>query len=164
MKQLLQQYASFNNWANQRLVECVSMLNEEDLHKLTGGSFTSIFKTVIHLWEAEAIWWQRLKLAEHVINPADTFQGNFTDLSQRLLKQSADWEDWVKKAGEAALSHVFAYQNSKREQLKQPVSDVLIHIFNHQSYHRGQAVFQLRILGIDKIPSTDFMQFTRRKI
>ncbi len=163
MKQLLQQYAAYNYWANLKLLEYLLQINEESLSKEIGGSFPNIFKNMLHLWEAEAIWWQRLKLAEHVINPAETFDGDFEDLSKKLLRQSGDWDQWVKNANEAALSHVFAYRNSKKEQFKQPVNEVLIHLFNHQSYHRGQVISQLRILGFEKIPATDFIIFTRKK-
>jgi uncharacterized damage-inducible protein DinB len=43
----------------------------------------------------------------------------------------------------------------------QPYDLLLLHIFNHNTYHNGQLVTMLRALGVDKIPSTDFIAWTR---
>jgi uncharacterized damage-inducible protein DinB len=61
------------------------------------------------------------------------------------------------------LEHVFHYQNTKKEQFKQPIYQMLLHMFNHGTYHRGQLVTMLRQLGIQKLPSTDFIEWSRRK-
>jgi uncharacterized damage-inducible protein DinB len=58
---------------------------------------------------------------------------------------------------------VFHYQNTKKEQFKQPIYQVLLHMFNHSTYHRGQLVTMLRQLGVQKLPSTDFIVWSRRK-
>ncbi len=79
------------------------------------------------------------------------------------MQQSKMWDEWVLKSTEAALQHEFTYRNSKKELFKQPVFQVLMHLFNHQTYHRGQLVTIMRSLNIDKIPKTDFIEFSRRR-
>jgi uncharacterized damage-inducible protein DinB len=61
------------------------------------------------------------------------------------------------------LDHVFQYYNSKREYFKQPIFQMLLHVFNHGTYHRGQLVNMLRQLAVEKIPQTDFIVFSRTK-
>lgn len=163
MKELLQQYASHNAWANLQLTDIIKQLPDEKINQEIVSSFSSIYKTVLHLWDAESIWWQRLKLVEHIDIPSQHFTGNFTELQKKLLQQSAQFEQWVAAANEYQLLHVYAYQSSKTEQHKQPVSQTLLHLFNHGSYHRGQLVSMLRQLGITKIPSTDFNAYFRHK-
>ncbi|MGI8581133.1 MAG: DinB family protein [Chitinophagaceae bacterium] len=41
--------------------------------------------------------------------------------------------------------------------------EMLLHLFNHQTFHRGQIVTMFRQLGFDKIPPTDFIVFSRSK-
>ncbi len=84
-------------------------------------------------------------------------------IASGLISQSKQWEEWVDKNTEAGLAHVFAYQNSKREQFKQPLFQMLMHLFNHQTYHRGQIVTMLRLAGIEEIPATDFIVWSRKK-
>lgn len=162
MKQLLQQYASYNIWANKRIIEIANQLSDEQINKEIVSSFPSVYKTVLHLMEVENAWWERLKLFEH---PAMSgwFTGNFDELSKKWLELSQQWHTWIQNANEVNISHVFAYQNSKKEHFKQPVYEMLLHLFNHQSYHRGQLVTMFRQLRLDKIPPTDFIVFSRKK-
>lgn len=161
MKELLQQYAGYNAWANLLLTDTVKQLPEETIKQEILSSFPSIFTTVLHLLDAENIWWQRIKLEEHIQRPSETFTGNFEELQKKLLQQSAQYEQWVTVANEFQLQHVFAYQRSKTELCKQPIAEALLHIFNHGSYHRGQLVTLLRQAGVTKIPSTDFNAYFR---
>ena len=163
MKSIFKQYAAYNKWANQKLIETISQLNDLQQREEIVSSFPGIFKTLLHMLDAESIWWQRLKLAEQIERPSDHFSGNFSDLQKKLLLQSELWYEWVVNASDNQLQHVFAYQNNKREQFKQPVNEVLLHLFNHGTYHRGQLVTMLRQLGIDKIPATDFIVWSRSK-
>lgn len=161
MKELLVQYASYNAWANKKLLDRICQMPEEQIQHEIVSSFSSIYKTILHLLDAESIWWQRLKLSEQIIIPSLHFTGSSTDLIKESLSQSTQWEEWVKNASDNQLQHVFAYQNSKKEQFKQPVNEVLVHIFNHGTFHRGQIVTMLRQLGVDNIPQTDFILFRR---
>ena len=164
MKQLLQQYAAYNIWANKLITERIAQLSTEIINKEMNSSFGSMYKTVVHLMDVESIWWQRLKLQEHVEWPGKNFNGNFEELSQQLLSLSKQWNDWVQSTTEANFTHVFAYQNSKKEHFKQPVYEMLLQVFNHQTFHRGQLVTMLRQNGVEKIPATDFIVFSRSKL
>ncbi len=163
MKELLQQYASYNAWANLVLTDTIKQLPEDAINQEMLSSFPSIFKTVLHLLDAESMWWQRIKLQEHIERPSENFTGSFAELQKKLLQQSAQYEIWVATANEFQLQHVFAYQRSKTEQCKQPIAETLLHIFNHGSFHRGQLVTLLRQAGITKIPSTDFSAYYRQR-
>ncbi len=55
MKQLLQQYAAYNIWANKRIVETAKLLPEEQINKEIVSSFPSVYKTVLHLMEVENV-------------------------------------------------------------------------------------------------------------
>ncbi len=163
MKELFLQYAAYNVWANHRLVECLQDLPEEMLTKEFPGSFPSLHLTLLHIWDAESIWWQRIRLQEHVSWPSASFKGNTRDLGAALLHQGRLWHGWVQNASEAALQHVFQYYNTKRELFKQPVYQVLLQLFNHSTYHRGQLVSLLRQAGMQKIPNTDYITWSRSR-
>jgi uncharacterized damage-inducible protein DinB len=162
MKFLLEEYASYNKWANKRILEVITPMTQEQVMQDMGSSFPSLYKTVLHMADAESIWWQRVHLAEHVEVLFDRYTGTMDELATKWMDISSKWEEWVKQSKEVALGHVFAYQNSRREQFKQPVYQVLMHLFNHQSYHRGQLVTMLRQLKVEKIPSTDLILFMRQ--
>ena len=163
MKKILVSYAAYNVWANQRVVDCINNLTDEQIHKNINSSFSSIYKTLAHLWDVELIWWERIKLMEQTVWPSTTFSGSVMELGNNLLLQSKQWKEWIDLATEAALEHEFIYKNSKKDQFKQPVYEALHHLFNHQSHHRGQLITMLRQVGVDKIPNTDLIAFSRKK-
>ncbi|RYZ26750.1 MAG: hypothetical protein EOO10_14675 [Chitinophagaceae bacterium] len=163
MKELFIQYASFNLWANNLLFNIIENLPEEQQKAELKSSFPSLYNTVLHLLDAESIWWQRLKLQEKIIRPSDAFAGTFSELSKILQQQNKLWIEWIQNTNEHGLQHEFIYFNSKKERFKQPVYQMLLHMFNHGTYHRGQLVTMLRQLGIEKIPPTDFIVWSRRK-
>jgi len=163
MKELLKQFAAYNTWANQKLADLILSLTNEQQTKEIASSFNSLYKTVLHMWDAESIWWQRMKLHERIIRPSENFKGSMQDVVNGLMQQNRQWEEWVGNASDLSIAHVFQYQNSKREQFKQPIYQMVLHPFNHSTYHRGQLVTILRQLGIEKIPETDFIVWSRKK-
>jgi uncharacterized damage-inducible protein DinB len=163
MKETLLRYADYNIWANKRIIDTLLQLDEEQIDKKIKSSFPSIRKTVYHVWSAEYIWLQRLQLAEQPVWVEGAFEGSFQqacalwqDVSLELRKFVTDqYED-------KSFSHVLQYYDKKKQSFKTPVVDVLMHLFNHSAYHRGQLVTMIRIAGGTKIPATDFIAFVRK--
>lgn len=162
MKELLAQYAAYHAWANATLLKPIEAVPPEQQTAALPGSFPSLYKTVLHLLDAESIWWQRLKLQERIERPSDSFTGSFVELSVTLQRQDKQWLDWVQATPEHGLLHEFIYRNLKKQRFKQPVYQVLLHLFNHGTYHRGQLVTMLRTAGVEAIPQTDFIVWSRK--
>jgi uncharacterized damage-inducible protein DinB len=156
MKELLKQLSAYNVWASQKIIDVILSLPEEKQLAEVPSSFISLHQTILHMWDAESIWWQRMKLHERFVRPSDNFKGTTRDAINGLTSQSKLWEGWVLGVSDQMLEHVFEYRNNKKELFKLPIYQMLTHVFNHGTYHRGQLVNMLRQLGIDKIPSTDF--------
>jgi uncharacterized damage-inducible protein DinB len=163
MKEILVQLSAYNIWANQLLADLIIQLPEEKQKQEVPSSFRSLHATLLHMLDAESIWWQRLKLQERITRPGDSFNGDMKELKNSLLHQNRQWNDWISSANEHQLQHVFQYYNLKKEQFKQPVYQMLLHVFNHGTYHRGQLVNILRQLNVEKIPVTDFIAWSRKK-
>ncbi|MBC7535041.1 MAG: DinB family protein [Ferruginibacter sp.] len=163
MKKILLTYAAYNVWANQRMVDCVTNLSDEQIHKQINSSFGSVYAMLGHLWDVESIWWQRVKLNELVEWPGVKFSGSVLELCNHLMHQSKQWKEWIDIATETVLEHEFIYKNSKKEQFKQPVSEALHHLFNHQTFHRGQLITMLKQVGVTELPNTDLIAFYRKK-
>jgi uncharacterized damage-inducible protein DinB len=158
MKELFQQYAAYNIWANKSLTDIIKTLTEEEINRDIASSFPSLYKTAQHMWLAEEVWWKRHKLVENIVLESDAFAGSFEELVNQWAKQSYQWKDWTDSCTETQLQHVFAYIRQK-EQYKLPTYQMMLHVFNHATYHRGQLITMLRNLCVTKIPSTDFSTF-----
>lgn len=163
MKDILLSYAAYNVWANNRIADVLKKLPDTQLDQETGSSFGSLRKTAYHMWDVESLWYQRLHLVEQAVRPSTGFEGTFAEACARWQQQSQLLADWVKQVQPVRLQHVVAYYDTRKQYCKSTVIEILMQVFNHTTYHRGQLVTLLRQAGITKIPVTDYSEFTRSR-
>lgn len=162
MRELLIQFASYNVWANHRLTYHIEQLSPDKWMASVPSSFDSLYKTILHLWDVESIWWQRMRQHERLVIPSETFDPSMRDACNGLMHQSMQWEKFIKEdLDSAAIASDLIYRNSKGEMFQQPVYQVLLHLFNHSTYHRGQLITILHGLGDKALPATDFIVYSR---
>jgi uncharacterized damage-inducible protein DinB len=54
------------------------------------------------------------------------------------------------------LDKMISYKNSHGEAFENTIKDIMFHIINHSSYHRGQVMLLVRNAGLEPIP-TDYI-------
>jgi uncharacterized damage-inducible protein DinB len=161
MKELLVAYASYNRWAHQTITAAILELDESLYHKEVKSSFPSLYATVMHVWDAESIWWQRMEGHSNILIPTKQFQPTMHEAVNGLLQQAGEWERFVSQADDENLQTEFEYKNLKGQPFRSGVWQVVHHLFNHGTYHRGQLVTMMRELGAASIPATDFIHWYR---
>lgn len=162
MKELLSQYAAYNYWANKKITGLAVNLTDAQLKKETPSSFNTIFSTLLHLWDVELGWYNRLTGKETPEWPGKNFNGGIIELANGLLAQSAQWTGLLQQFTEEELLEQRTYTNIKNETYTQPVYEQVHHLFNHQSFHRGQIITLMHNAGVSGLPSTDFISFARK--
>lgn len=163
MRSLLQQYAAYNVWANHRLSYHIVQMHPDTWMQQVPSSFSSLYKTILHLWDAESIWWQRMRQHQKLVIPSAAFDPSMKDACNGLMQQSMQWEKFIAQdLDDTALHTHLIYTNSRGEQFAQPVPEVLLHVFNHGTYHRGQLITMLHAMGEKNLPATDFIVYARR--
>jgi len=159
VNELLQNYASFNQWAHKRLLDLICTLPLEQQHAIVPSSFDSLYKTVFHVWGAESLWLGRLNLSPIIIT-GDPFNESMEKLSTALEAIDQLWVEWTQSRSDEQLVQKLNYHNKAGVPFTQSYDLLLHHIFNHRTYHNGQLVTMLRALGVTNIPSTDFVAWT----
>jgi len=159
MKELLLQYAHYNVWANKLMIDAMTGISEAAAHRIIPSSFPTLHETMLHIWSAESIWLQRLQGAERPVWHMAIFKGSFAEGCAEWAKTSAALAAHLGEQTDESLHTVlaFRYRNGNGASLKR--GDLLHHVFNHTTYHRGQLVTMLRQLGVAKIPGTDYVSF-----
>jgi len=161
MKELMLQYARYNMWANKCLMDVMTPLTEPQIDQVVISSFPSVRKTVIHTWSAEKIWLQRLELVLHPVWHAAEFKGSFVEACCNWVQSSALLAGYAENLPEGRMQEYIHYHDLRNNPHATQVADMLQHVFNHSTYHRGQLVTLLRQLGITQIPSTDYIGYVR---
>ncbi|MFY8003268.1 MAG: DinB family protein, partial [Chitinophagaceae bacterium] len=161
MKDILLRYAAYNHWAHTTLVATLAKLTEKQWQKDLGSSFPSVYKTLLHMYQAEKLWWMRIQLIEPAQLSEKDIKPSTTYLMESLVIQAESWVHWLQKQNEQTFTEYFSYKNLKQQTFVQPFWEVQMHIFNHATFHRGQIITMLRQLGVQNVPATDFVVWTR---
>ncbi len=147
----------YNEWANQRLIDAATILSPEALTRDLGGSFKCIRDVVAHIITAEWAWLERCGGVSPSSIP-DWVDGDLSVLTKRLRDVEEKRLHFFQQLSEATLSSQVAFHFISGTAGVHTLSDLLFHVVNHSTYHRGQLASMLRQLGVVP-PSTDFIVF-----
>jgi len=153
----LQRHIRYSNWASRVLMDAVRNLPAGEIEKPTGISHHSILGTMTHLHFADWIWYTRV--AEAIDKPAETLEAlerEWPDLQQR-------WERFCDSLSDTDLSRTIAYRSIRGYDGVATVEQVVLHLVNHGTLHRGQVMGMIRQLGIVP-PGTDLMHYYMRVV
>ena len=154
--------AQYNAWANARLYGMASQLSDEQYRRDVSAYFKSLHGTLNHLLVADRIWMQRLTGAGDAPARLDAILfDSLTDLTEARRAEDARIVSVVEGLTDAQLEAPFEYRllNGSRQQQKR--REVLAHLFNHQTHHRGQAHAILTTLGVKEPESLDVLWMLR---
>ena len=161
MKKMLQEYIAFNTWANEKICQQINLLSDEQLSIEIVSSFKSIRETLLHIWFAQDIWLERLHGNSPVKWPSRAFEGTKEELIAGLITSSRKLEEKAFTYSKQKLKQQVSYKTLKGLEGQSSVYQVLMHVANHGTYHRGQLVTMLRQAGSTSIPATDLIAFYR---
>lgn len=161
--------AAYNQWMNANVYEATSHLSATELTKKRGAFFGSILGTLNHILVGDTIWLKRFATHPSCVNalrevaelpdPVSLNQILFDDFTQ--LSEHRAWLDqqiinWVSELTDSDLDAVLSYRNTKGVPANKRFSSLLLHVFNHQTHHRGQVSTLLSQAGED-IGVTDLL-------
>lgn len=162
--------ASYNTWMNARLYEAAATLPADVLAADKKAFFRSILGTLHHIQVGDTFWLKRFAAhpAGHAaLDPlralpmpasVDPFPAPaLPQLWEQRGRFDQVIEAWAGSLTEADLDHVLTYSRSNGEQITKDFFSLVMHFFNHQTHHRGQATTLLSQEGID-VGSTDLLQ------
>ena len=164
MKELLEQYSSYHIWANRLLMDCILELPQDQQEKEIPSSFPSFRKTFLHMLSAELTWWKRVTSDKPSIESVEHFTGSLEGLCSVLQQQSFLWNEWISKRTGTELEEMITYTHASGKSYTMPLYQVVLHVHNHGTYHRGQLVTMLREIAVSKIPQTDFSAWSREQV
>ncbi len=161
MPYTVHQHLEYSFWATTRMTDTLSQLDEEILNREIKSSFTSIAKTLLHIWDAEVIWLNRMKGMSLLDWPSKNFHGDCKMILEGVVESSKDLQSFINMKGCDFLTEKISYKNLKGDSFEDVVEDLIYHIVNHGAYHRGQITTLLHQLGTSKIQSTDIIVYLR---
>jgi uncharacterized damage-inducible protein DinB len=138
----------FNHWANKKLAEALMEDYCEEGAKLLS-----------HVVNAELIWYGRINNeSQHPIKLWQLHEPFL--LKVYAIESSLNFFQLIDSCPEDDFYRMVCYMNTKGEAFETSLSDILLHVINHGSYHRGQVNKALRSAGKNPV-NVDFITFSR---
>lgn len=169
MLEQLRLLSRYNQWMNDKLYNTAARLPDDELARDRGAFFGSILSTLNHIMVADIIWLQRFSEhpAQHptldqirtMTKPQALTQILINDLNvlnAERRKLDSTIINWCEQLNASDLDHKLAYHNMKGEVAIKNFGSLMLHFFNHQTHHRGQATTLLSQQELD-VGTTDLL-------
>lgn len=149
MESTLNRLLKYHIWAMKRLFNQLEVLPNVP---------PAALKLLQHIVNAESIWMSRVAGEKQVVGVWETLplhdcrslHQNSIQKLQSVLNNTQD------------LEQVISYVNTSGDAFSDPMHDIIVHVFNHSTYHRAQIARELRMHNIDPI-NTDYITYVRNK-
>ena len=142
----------------QRLFAYDDWANHEVLHALPAAPRRSV-ELFAHILSAERVWWERLHQQTQSFPVWPNF--NVEECARQAEEVAQLWRHSLVELPDAELSKLVLYKNTMGESWSNTVEDILIHVYTHSVYHRGQIATNMREAG--GTPAyTDFIHSIRQ--
>jgi uncharacterized damage-inducible protein DinB len=148
----------FNEWANDRLIAAIGALPPEVVNRDLGGGFRSMRGVVAHIIFVEWVWLERWRGVSPSTVPNWVTSEDLTDLIAQVSDIQSRRGVFLDQLTESTLSEKLSFHYVSGDQGSSEFGDLLLHVVNHSTYHRGQLAFMLRQVGTVP-PSTDYDVF-----
>jgi len=153
----------YHYWARDRLLDAIDPLTPEQFTRDLGSSFKSIRDTVGHTYSAEWAWHSRWQgTSPTALLPMDMFPDQAT-VRKLWVEMEAKLRGFTAALGEQGITRKFDYTLLNGAAGSTPFWQMLQHVVNHASYHRGQVTTMLRQIGAAPGKSMDMIAFYRER-
>ena len=170
MRYHLEILGRYNQCLNSKIYLAASQLSEKGLAENHDAFFGSILGTLNHIMVGDIIWLKRF--AKHpssmvslsgvveLPNPTSLDQiiySNFANLHSQRIWLDKQIIEWLDEIADTDLANIIDYKTTMGEIHRKQYSSLILHLFNHQTHHRGQVSTLFSQLGID-IGATDLLE------
>jgi uncharacterized damage-inducible protein DinB len=149
----------YSAWANQRLMDVAAKLSHEELMRDFQTADKTVLDTLVHIYAADRIWLARV-LGEARSTFADPEDRDLTLLQTEWPALHERWKLWLRDFGDGDQARIISYKDMKGKPYSQPVWQILLHVVNHGTHHRGQVSGFIRMMG-QTPPPLDLIAYYR---
>jgi uncharacterized damage-inducible protein DinB len=161
----IQMLCEYDRWANNRVLQAVSTLSDEQFTRDLGGSFRSVRDALVHIIGGEWGWlayWKEPSPGSAFVTDLWTRQDalfnpnaflNVAAVRSKWAELEKEQAEFVNRVTNESLEKMLPFRTTRVS-----LAHLMQHLANHSTYHRGQVALMMRQLGAEPL-ATDFHVF-----
>ncbi|MEZ5419821.1 MAG: DinB family protein [Vicinamibacterales bacterium] len=154
----LRTHLRYTAWATSRLVGAAAALTPEELTRDFRSADRHVLGTLVHVYAADRVWLRRIEG-----EPPGPFLEPERDMHLSVLQHDWPalldrWQAWAATLADA--NGVARYQDLQGRPHATPLWQIVLHVVNHATHHRGQAAAMIRAMGHTP-PPLDLIRYYR---
>jgi len=157
----LQDLLDYHYWARDRMLAALDTLTDEQYTRDLVSSFRSIRDTAVHVYAAEWVWYSRWQGESPTALIKPEVLPTVAALRGAWLEHEVKMRAFLDVMAQRGLDHVMPYTLFSGDRGESQFWQMLQHVVNHASYHRGQITTMLRQIGAAPPKSMDLIAFYR---
>jgi uncharacterized damage-inducible protein DinB len=150
-------HLAYTEWATERLIGAARTLSPDELRRDFGTADRSVLGTLTHVFGADRVWLARVRGGMQEW-PREC---SLEELALEWAALYGAWQEWAAGLTEASIAQEISYRDMKGNPWVSPVWQILLHVVNHGTHHRGQVAGFLRAMG-KAPPVLDLVAFYRQ--
>jgi uncharacterized damage-inducible protein DinB len=158
-KATLDRHLAYTIWATNHLLNAASGLKQEQLLHDFHTADKNIVGTLAHAFAADRVWFDRVNGRRRTVFIEDRDR-NLDTLRQEWPVLHQGWRQWLSGMEERQIHESISYQDIAGNPYQSLPWEIVLHVVNHGTHHRGQVSGMIRALG-QAPPQLDLIRFYR---
>jgi uncharacterized damage-inducible protein DinB len=150
MREIVQYYARCNQKINSDMLDIIAGKVKDPLHlPLRGYFFKTLGQLLEHIYIADSIWLKAFTTVESYGIDVEKEMGPTPSYGQETFKNFEDYRtargkldtlivEYMNKVEDDFFTKVVVRVNKRGEKMEKETWKAVVHVFNHQTHHRGQ--------------------------
>ncbi len=131
-------FLRYKAWANEITFSSLAVLPETELYKERDSYFGNIISTLNHVYVIDDVFKAHLNKAKHTYTKRNTDDcPSLKELSCKQKVMDQWYIDYILGVDEKNLQNLVRFEYIGGEQGMMSVNEVILHLVNHASNHRG---------------------------
>jgi uncharacterized damage-inducible protein DinB len=163
MRELVESYYDYQQWANQRVLETAQRVSFDLLTNSQIDGFLPVRDTLTHIMTSQQLWlerWQGIEPAPE-LQPEDF--PTIDSIAQRWELVDQNTDAFRRPLTDEQLATEISYQGKQGGTFTYPLWQAMLHQANHSTYHRGEVAAVLTHLGASPGELDFFRMFDGRR-
>ncbi len=147
--ELIRDFYDYNEYANRHLLKVAAGLGDDNVVYSPEASVAGVVSTMAHVAAAQVNWLERWRGGVNRISTVELASAtrSLGDVRAAFDRSHAALSEYIASLTDADLDRPLAYKDSRGAPNERPLWQLMTHVANHGTYHRGEAAAELTALG-----------------